>query len=153
MHTPKRSEARSTARSIVLTWNRADRSSGRPQPAKNSLFEKWFWKSNNFQKYFWSKLGTLYKIEFVSIKICLKIFYVKEKYLLKIMCKNLCVGNIELQHYTLSFNKLKITKLREKKVSEPRYTKLEPSLLWKRPLAHLPLSAIILAICLKIHQD
>ena len=34
-------------------------------------------------------------------------FYVKEKYLLKIMCKNLCVWNIELQHYTLSFNKLK----------------------------------------------
>ena len=51
-------------------------------------------------------------------------FFFKKNY----VHKNLCVGNFELQTYSLFFNKLKIQKLRNE-VSESCYTKLEPSLL------------------------
>ena len=68
-------------------------------------------------------------MEFVSNKIYLKLFCIYEKFLLEISCaQNLVCGEYELQTYSLFFNKLKILKLRNE-VSEPRYAKLEPSLL------------------------
>jgi len=108
----QRSELRSTARSTVLTCNRAGRPSGEPQQVKTdffwgNVFENKFIFKNDFCQDF-IKYN---KLSLQILEIGLLKYFTQEPKIIFWKHVQFCVcGEFELQHYILSFNKLTKTK-------------------------------------------